>query len=87
MKYGLNQAVKEHLAQQQPLTQLESIVLFGVPLLSREVSRLRKAGWIVKTRKVSYAAVVRRINQHASLTPPKNLPILDITLTEYWVSK
>jgi len=36
---------------------------------------------------VPYAAAVVRVNQHAVLEPPPNLPIREIQLTEYQISK
>lgn len=82
---GLNLAAKEHLVSGLPLTRLEAIVLFGVSNLPELVYEMRKQGWTVKTRLVPYATAMVRINKHATLTPPANLPIRDIMLTEYWV--
>jgi hypothetical protein len=83
---GLNLAAKEHLISGQPLTRLEAIVLFGVSNLPELVYEMRKQGWTVKARPVPYAAAMVRVNKHAVLKPPPNLPIREITLTEYWVS-
>ena len=74
MKHGMVLALKEHLIAGNSLTQLESIVLFGVPLLSREISRMRKEGWIIDSQKVLYAKALLRLNEYAHLEPPKNLP-------------
>ena len=87
MKYGLVMAAKEHLASGQPLTRLDSIVLYGVPDLTKLVSEMRRDGWVIESHRVPYAAAAKRINQFAVLQPPENLPIRDINLTEYWVSK
>lgn len=84
---GLNTAAKEHLVSGEPLTRLEAIVLFGVSNLPELVYEMRKQGWTIKKRNIPYAAAMVRINKHAVLTPPKNLPIREIMLTEYWVSK
>ncbi len=81
-------AAKEHMVSGKPLTRLEAIVLFGVSNLPELVYELRhQLKYIVKSRKVSYAAAMVRVNQHATLIPPPNLPIREIQLTEYWVSK
>jgi hypothetical protein len=48
---------------------------------------MRRQGWIVHSRKIPYAAAMRRVNEHAVLQTPSNLPIKEIQLTEYWVSK
>ncbi len=84
---GLNLAAKEHLVSGEPLTRLEALVLFGVSNLPELVYELRKQGWEVKSRPVAYAMAVVRINKHAVLQPPSNLPTREIRLTEYWVSK
>ena len=83
---GLNLAAKEHLISGEPLTRLEAIVLFGVSNLPELVYEMRKQGWTVKKRNIPYAAAMVRINKHAELKPPANLPIREILLTEYWVS-
>lgn len=80
-------AVKEHLIGGHPITHLECIVLFGVPGLTKVISDMRKEGWIVKSRRVPFVAAMRRINQHAVLQPPPNLPVKEVQLTEYWISK
>jgi hypothetical protein len=84
---GLNLAAKEHLVSGSPLTRLDALVLFGVSNLPELVYEMRKQGFSVKTRPIPYAAALVRINQHAVLKPPANLPIRDIMLTDYWVEK
>lgn len=80
-------AAREHLLSGEPMTRLEAIVLFGVPDLTKLISDLRRDGFIVHTRQVAYVAAVARVNRHAVLQPPANLPVKEITLTDYWVSK
>jgi hypothetical protein len=87
LKHGLVLAAQEHLLAGKPVTRLESIVLFGVPDLTKLISDMRKQGWTVHSRRIPYAAAVRRVNEHAVLQPPQNLPVKEIQLTEYWVSK
>lgn len=76
-------AVKEHLLSGKPLTRLEAIVLFGCSNLPEVVYELRKTVQIDATKRVPYATAMVRINEHATLKPPANLPIRDIMLTEY----
>jgi len=87
VRYGLSMAAKEHLATGQPLTRLEAMVLFGVANLPDLVAEMRKQGWIIKSRTVPYAAAATRVNKFALFEPPKNLPVRDIRLTEYWMSR
>lgn len=84
---GLVEAAKEHLLTGNPLTRLEALIFFGVSNLPEVVYELRKQGFIVKTKSVPFMRAVVRVNQHAKLEPPPNLPVKDIQLTEYWVSK
>ena len=71
--------------RRNPLTRLEALVLFGVSNLPELVYELRKQQVKVEKRNITYAAAMVRINKHAVLKPPANLPIREITLTEYWV--
>jgi hypothetical protein len=80
-------AVREHLIGGQPITTIEAFIFFGVHTLTAHISDLRKQGWTIKSRKISYPKVLKRVNQHAVLVPPPNLPVIDIVLTEYWVQK
>ena len=87
MKYGLALAASEHLASGQPITRLEALVLYGVSNFPDIISEMRKQGWVIQSRTVTYAAAMARINKHAVLQPPPNLPVREVMLTEYWVSK
>lgn len=80
-------ACKEHLLAGNRITGLEATILFGVGLLSRLIARMRRDGFVIQSRKIAYAAVVERLAPHATLVPPPNLPIREIHLTEYWVSR
>lgn len=86
-KYGLALAAREHLASGEPITRLEAIALYGVSNLPDVIKEMRRQGWTVKSRAVPYAAAVTRVNRYASFTPPTNLPVRDIHLTEYWISR
>lgn len=87
VKYGVTTAVREHLASGDPITRLEAITLYGVSNLTDIISEMRKQGWVIESRSVAYAAAVKRVNDYIVFKPPKNLPIRDIQLTEYWVGK
>jgi Helix-turn-helix domain len=84
---GLALAAREHLASGQPITRMEAIILYGVANLPDIIKEMRRQGWIIKSRSVTYAAAMTRLNKHAELRPPKNLPVRTILFTEYWVSK
>jgi hypothetical protein len=86
-KHGLVMAAREHLLEGKPITRLEAIVLYGVPDLTKLISDMRRHGWTVHSQKVAYVAAARRVNEHGVLRPPEDLPVKEIQLTEYWVSK
>lgn len=86
-KNGIAIAAREHLLSGQPLTRLEAIILYGVANLPDIVKEMRRQGWVINSRLVSYAAAMNRLRQFAELTPPSNLPIREIMFTEYWLSK
>ncbi len=79
--------VKEHLLTGHPITQLECIVLFGVPSLTKVISDMRRDGYVIRSKRVPFVAALRRINESATLAPPQNLPIREVALTEYWLSR
>lgn len=85
--FGIALAAREHLANGQPITRLEAIVLYGVSNLPDVVKEMRREGWVVQSRLVPFATAVARVNKHAVLQPPANLPVREIQLTEYWISK
>jgi hypothetical protein len=80
-------AAREHLLSGKPLTRMEALVLFGLSNLPELVYELRNQQFKVESRKVPYATAMVRINQHATLKPPPNLPIREIMFTEYWISR
>lgn len=80
-------AAREHLAGGKPLTRLEALALYGVANLPDVIKEMRRQGWVIKSRNISYAAAMARLNQSVKFEPPKNLPIREIQFTEYWVSK
>ena len=83
---GLVLGVKEHLMAGLPITQLESIAMFGVPSLTKVISDMRREGILIKTKRVPYVAAVARLNKHCTFNPPPNLPVREILLTEFRVS-
>lgn len=86
VRSGMVQAAKDHLVSGNPITRLEAIVLFGLPDLTRLITDVRREGFIVRSKRVPYAAAVARINKHAVLTPPGNLPTKELQLVEYRVN-
>mgnify|MGYP001391267798 CR=1 FL=1 len=80
-------ALKEHILSGLPITILEGTILYGVVDPSARIADLRREGYVIKTRRISYLQALRRINEVAILEPPKNLPLRQIALTEYQLSR
>lgn len=87
LRFGLAVAAKEHLVSGGRITRLEAMVLYGVSNLPDVIAEMRKQGWVIQSRQVAYAAALARVNLVAQVVPPANLPVREIQLTEYWVSK
>ena len=87
LRYGAKVALREHMYSGSPVNKLDALLIYGVQDLTAEVTRLRAEGEIVNTRKIPYIKAVRQINNYLTLAPPKNLPIEQIMLTEYWISR
>ena len=85
--FSKKDALLEHLLEGHAITVLESIVLFGIPSLNRELARFKTSGWIVKRQTVPFARVVKRANQFATRAPPENLDIQNMKLSEWWISQ
>ena len=80
-------ALKEHILADEPITSLEGMVLFGVANTTKTISDLRKQGFMIKSKRIPYLYALRRINKVATLQPPANLPLREISLTEYQISR
>ena len=85
--YGNVMALKEHLLEYNKISLLESQLLFGVQSLPAEIYRLKKEGYLVKSRRVVLSKIITRINNFTICKTPKNLPVNEILVTEWWVSK
>jgi hypothetical protein len=85
--FGKSLGMKEHLLSGKPITAIEALMFFGIPSLTGPIYSIRQEGWVVKKKRIPFAKAMKRINEYAVLKPPKNLPIREIQLTEYWLSK
>jgi hypothetical protein len=80
-------ALREHLLQGNPISQLEAMLLFGVQNPNAELTRIRKEGIVIKDRRVPMAKIIVRLNKYIQCTVPDNLPYREIVMTEYWISR
>lgn len=85
-QYGVT-ATREYLLAGNMITRLEAMVLFAVPDLTKLIADLRREGHDVERRTIPLLAAIRRVNEAATLVPPPALPVGDIKVTEYWVSR
>ena len=86
-KYGNTMALKEHMLQGNKLSRLESLLLFGVQNYTAVLSTIKQDGYILKSQKVPMAKILKRINKYTKCHPPKNLPVIEIIMTEWWISR
>ena len=84
--FGNVMALKEHLLENKKISLLESQLLFGVQSLTAEITRLKRSGYIIKSQRVVFSKILRRINNYTVCKTPKNLPIKEILVREWWVS-
>jgi len=66
---------------------LEAILYFGVQSPNRAFTSFKRKGFLVKKKSASMAKVIVRINKNLKCDTPKNLPIKDINMSEYYISK
>lgn len=86
-KYQAAMALREHMLSGHAVSLIEAILLFGVQNPNAEFTRMKNDGFLIKAAKVPMSKIMRRINEYTICKPPGNLPIKEIILTEYWVSR
>ena len=87
VNFSAKDAMRSHMLSGKPISELEAIFLFGVQSPSREMTRMRKDGYLIGKQKVRMVKILARINRYANATTPSNLPTKEIYMTEYWVKK
>jgi hypothetical protein len=87
IKYGKTTALKEYLLKGEKISFIEASLLFGVGNLWNQIRLIKKDGFIIKSKKVSMAKIVKRLNEKILCEPPKNLPVKEIEMIEYWISE
>tara|TARA_B100000073_G_scaffold263752_1_gene223477 strand:+ start:286 stop:561 length:276 start_codon:yes stop_codon:yes gene_type:complete len=87
IKYGNSEALLEYMLDGGTVSILEAILYFGVQSPNRAFTQFKRKGFIVKKKSVSMAKVMVRLNKNIKCNTPKNLPIRDIIMSEYYISK
>ena len=85
--YSPEMAVKEHLLEGHSLSGMEAMLLFGLRNPNAFFSDMRKQGFLIQKQAVPLAKVVRRINEFSKFEPPAQLPLRELSMTEYWIAK
>ena len=79
-------ALLSHLLGGNKVTKLEAMLLFGIQNPASELTRFRKAGYILESSRTTMIKVLRRLNEFSHVTVPSNLPSSEIRMTEYWIA-
>ena len=79
-----NLALEQAILNGQPVTRLDSIAVFGVSDLTALIGRIRKKGFIIHSRKITLRQAYRQTRQFICYQPPKQLPLDEIYVTQYW---
>ena len=87
LKYGNSEALLEYMLNGKNVSILEAILYFGVQSPNRAFTSFKRKGFLVKKKSASMAKVIVRINKNLKCDTPKNLPIKDINMSEYYISK
>jgi len=90
MKYsnqGFELALREHMLDGHPITNLESIIMFGVVNPAATRTRLKNDGFVIKRKIITYSAVLARLNKVCTLIPPANTPIKELHFSEWWIQR
>ena len=88
IKYGNTTALKEYMINGGRVSRIESLLLFGVQNFTAVLTLIKRDGFIVKKTPVSMAKILRRINENdVACKAPKRLPVRDIIMNEWWISK
>jgi hypothetical protein len=87
LKYGNTDALIDYLIDGHRVTRLDALLLFGVQNITAVISQLRQKGFLVKREKVLFIKTLVRINKKLKVEVPDNLPIKEIEVSEYWISK
>ena len=87
IKNGNVSALKDHMLNNNRVSQLDALILFGVQNLAMEIHRIRKEGFTTNSERVSMIKTLVRLNKYCVVKPPKNLPTKEVFVTDYWIEK
>jgi hypothetical protein len=82
-----SQAMQDHMLEGNPISLIEAMNMFGVCNPAAQLTKLRKSGYIINSRRVTMTKLIVRMNQFMSMKPPADLPHKECLMMEYWISK
>ncbi len=85
--YQPSLALREHMLEGNPASLLEALLLFGVQNPNAELTRMRKDGLRIESKRVPMAKIIVRINKFVQCSVPDDLPYRELTMTEYWIAR
>jgi hypothetical protein len=85
--YKTSLALEEHMLSGERVSIIEANIVFGVQSFNRTLTSMKRNGRLIKTQKVPMAKVIRRLNNYCLCKPPKELPLREILVSEYWISQ
>ena len=86
-KFSPHDAFKNYLLEGNSISVFEAMVLFAVQSPRGDILRLKREGFLIGKRRIPMVQVLARLNKIAVCIPPKNLPVKEILITEYWIKK
>ncbi len=86
-KYGKKDALIDYLLDGNKVTRLEALLLFGIQNLQTLISSLKDEGYLIKKEKIIFIKALVRVNKQIKVEVPKNLPIKEIEIIEYRISR
>ncbi len=87
IRFGKQDALIDYLIDGNVITGLEALLLFGVHNLTAVISKIRSKGYLLQRRQTYFVKVLIRVNKKFRVEVPDNLPINEIEVSEYWISK
>ena len=70
-KYNGYLALLIEMEKGRKISLVEAQILFGVQSLNRDLTRMKRDGYMIKSQKVPMARVMKRMNEHCVVIPPK----------------
>jgi hypothetical protein len=80
-------AMLEHMLEGNLISLLEAMNMFGVCNPAAVLTKLRRDGHIIHSRRVTMTKIMVRMNKFMVMKPPADLPHKECLMMEYWISR